>query len=135
MRQLISKILTVVLILNLMASMSVSAREEAMLYIDGDTAGVPVTESGGALMLTVSELSRLSLSYSYIENGIAVTDGRKTLKLYMESSVVFAGEEAEAYDNSLYAVDGQVQAVNVRLLCDAFGFGFTETDSGAAITT
>ena len=49
MRQLISKILTVVLILNLMASMSVSAREEAMLYIDGDKAGVPVTESGGAV--------------------------------------------------------------------------------------
>ena len=135
MRQLICKIMTVVLILNLMVSMSAAARQEAMLYIDGDTAGVPVTENGGALMLAISELSRLSLSYSYIEDGIAVTDGRKTLKLYMESSVVFAGEEAEAYDNSLYAVDGQVQAVNVRLLCDAFGFGFTETDIGATVTT
>lgn len=136
MKQLISKILTIVLLLNLVVCMNVGAQQEFRLYIDGAPVNAAITvDDSGAWFLDVADLTCLALSCTAQENGVTVTDGVVRAEFYLETSIVLVDHSPYPTDRATIAENGEIRAVNLQLLCNVFGYALHSEGENVYVTT
>ena len=135
MKQIISKILTIILLLNLAVCMNAGAQQEFCLYIDGAPVDTDVlVDDSGTWFLDINDLGRLALSSTVQESGIAVTDGVIQAEFFIETSIVLVDGKPYPADCAALAQNGNIRAVNLQLLCNIFGYA-AYSDNGNVFVT